>query len=68
MFSHPVLMEIPVHDRWILLYPSAHRGDLSRMKVSQQLLNAWGKQAGCETLSTLCPMFPAVFKQKEILG
>lgn len=61
MFSHPVLMEIPVHDRWILLYPSAHRDDLSGMKVSQQLLQAWGNQAGCEILSTLGPMFPTVF-------
>lgn len=49
-------------------YPSAHRGDLSRMKVSKQLLKAWGNEAGCETLSTLGPMFPPVFKQKEVLG
>lgn len=68
MFFYPVLMEIPAHDRRILLYPSAHRGDLSRTMVSQQLLKAWDDQAGCETPSTLGPMFPAVFKQKEILG
>lgn len=61
-------MEIPVQDRWILPYPSAHRGDLSRMKVSRELLKAWNNQAGCETLSTLGPMFPATFKQKEMLG
>lgn len=67
MFSHLVLMEIPVHDKWILLYHSTHRGDLCRMKVSQQLLKAWGNQAGCEMLSTLGPTFPAGFKQKRNL-
>lgn len=44
-------------------HPSTHGGDFSWVKASQQHLQAWGKQAGCEILFTLGPIFSG-FKQR----
>jgi len=46
-------------------HPSANGSDFSGVKTPQQHSHTWDRQAGCEMLSVLGPIFP-VFKRREV--